>query len=208
MELSRLLLNFQQMTYRFAVCMRCLGNFQVSSNLFNFLINLFLLLKNLIIFFYLFSFFTAIRRFKLILSETEVDSREIEDIINPPTNLFNKVNYLEIDDKSGNRCTLGLFLGLFKNFRNITSLKIQSTDGNINVLLQEFLPRMTNLTEIYIDSMAPRKPARLNIIRNFVPSLAKMWVVSEYVEETKQFFGDQVEVLPTNAADTKSNMFI
>lgn len=128
-----------------------------------------------------------------------MDSREIEDVINPTTDLFDGVTYFEVDDKSGYRCILGLFLGLFKNFRNITSLKLQTPDRNINVLLQEFLPRMRNLREIYIDSMAPRKEERLNIIRNFVPLLSKICVADEYVEESRQFFGDNVEVFPTSA---------
>ncbi|XP_070508910.1 uncharacterized protein [Chironomus tepperi] len=148
--------------------------------------------------FEMFRQYPTIRRFKLMLSETDVDSREIEQIINPATNLFNNVEHFEVDDKSGYRCLLGLFLGLFKNFRNISSLKLQTPDRNINVLLQEFLPRMSSLKEIYIDSTAPRMEQRMNIIRNFVPALSKIWVDSEYVEDTRRFFGDNVEVLPTN----------
>lgn len=85
-------------------------------------------------------------------------------------------------------------MGLFKNFVNIRCIKIQSQDGNINVLLQEFLPSMTNLREIYIDSKAPGETDRLNIIRNNVTNLTKLWVPAEYVQQSKNLFGVGVEV--------------
>lgn len=85
-------------------------------------------------------------------------------------------------------------MGLFRNFRNIKRIKIQSPDRNINVLLQEFLPVMINLSEIYIDSKAPREDERLNIIRNHVPNLTKLWVDAEYVQQAKNLFGNGVDV--------------
>jgi len=147
--------------------------------------------------FLIFLIILAIVGFKLHLSQSDVDSSEIERVINPRTELFNNVQYLEILDKSGYRRILGIFLGLFKNFRNIRSIKIQSPDRNINVLLQEFLPVMTSLREIYIDSMAPREEERLNIIRNHVPDLRKLGVATEFVQQAKDLFGDGVEVYET-----------
>ena len=101
---------------------------------------------------------------------------------------------LEIIDKSEFRRILGIFLGLFKNFQNIKFLKIKSPDRNINVLLQEFLPRMRNIEEIYIDSVAPRVEVRFDIIRICVPSLRKLSVDLSYVEQATTFFGGGVEV--------------
>jgi hypothetical protein len=141
--------------------------------------------------------FSSIIGFKLHLSQTDVDSSEIERIINPRTELFNNVQYLEVLDSSGYRRILGVFLGLFKNFRNINRIKIQSPDNNINVLLQEFLPVMTNLKEVDIDSKASRDEERLNIIRNNVPQLRKLGVAAEYVEQARNLFGIGVEVYET-----------
>lgn len=70
-------------------------------------------------------------------------------------------------------------------------------DGNINILLQEFLPMMPNLTEIYIDSKALRGEERLNIIRNNVGNLRKLSVAAEFVEQARTLFGIGVEVFET-----------
>jgi len=130
----------------------------------------------------------------LRLTQTDVDSSEIERVINPLTDVFLNAEILVVIDESGYRQILGIFLGLFKNFRHIKTLKIYSPDRNINVLLQEFLPRMTSLTEIYIDSKAPRVEGRFNTIRVNVPELKKLWVDPEYVEQAKAFFGTEVNV--------------
>lgn len=53
---------------------------------------------------------------------------------------------------------------------------------------------MTNLREIYIDSKAPGETDRLNIIRNNVTNLTKLWVPAEYVQQSKNLFGVGVEV--------------
>ncbi|KAL7014204.1 hypothetical protein ACKWTF_015797 [Chironomus riparius] len=119
-------------------------------------------------------------------------------LINPRTELFSNAENLEILDTSGYRRIFGVFLGLYKNFRNIKSLKIQSPDSNINVLLQEFLPVMTNLKEISIDSKAPREMERLDIIRINVPGLTKLWVDADYVQQAKNIFGLGIEVNATN----------
>jgi hypothetical protein len=123
--------------------------------------------------FEMFAQFPTIRKLKLVINQTDVDSNEIERIINPSTALFKNVMTLEVVDNSGHRNILGVFLGLFKNFRNIQILKIKTPDRNINVLLEEFLPRMTRLEEFYLDSTAPRIEQRLAIVKKCVPDLKK-----------------------------------
>lgn len=102
---------------------------------------------------------------------------------------------LEIIDKSEYRRTLGVFLGLFKNFRNIKTIKIQSQDMNINVILQEFLPRMRNIEDFYLDSILERYEERFNILRAYVPELKKLWVNSSIINQAQLFFGEEVEII-------------
>ena len=132
------------------------------------------------------------------MTQTDVDSSEIERVVNPTTDLFLNAEILVIIDESGFRQILGIFLGLLKNFQHIKILKIYSQDRNINVLLEEFLPRMINLIEIYIDSKVSRVESRFDTIRANVPGLRILWVDSEYVEQARVFFGNEVEVNETN----------
>jgi len=60
-----------------------------------------------------------------------------------------------VNDKS-HRGTLGLFLNFFKNFINIKVLEIDSNDRCLGIILQECLPKMTKLEEIYLSSVALR----------------------------------------------------
>ncbi|KAL7014185.1 hypothetical protein ACKWTF_015790 [Chironomus riparius] len=138
--------------------------------------------------------FPSIKKFTLILNQTDIDSSEIERFVNPPTYLFMNVEVLEIVDKSEFRRIFGVFLGLFKNFRAIKILKIKSPDRNINALLQEFLPRMSNINEFYIDSIAPRVEDRFETIRICAPVLKKLSVDFSFVEQARTFFGANVEV--------------
>ena len=87
-----------------------------------------------------------------------------------------------------------MYLGLIKNFRNLKRIKIESQDRNINVLLQEFLPRMNRLVEIHMDSKAPRVEERFEIIRNFVTDLKILSVAPEHAQIAKNFFGNGVDV--------------
>jgi len=130
----------------------------------------------------------------LLLTQTDVDSSEVERVINPYTDRFHNVDNLEVMDRSGYRRIFGVYLGLMKNFRNIKKIKLETQDRNINVLLQEFLPQMTQLTEISLDSKAPRVEERFEIIRNYVPELKTLSVAQEFVANAKSFFGNDVEV--------------
>lgn len=129
-----------------------------------------------------------------MLNQTEVASSEIEEVINPHTDRFNNVDNLEIIDQSGCRRIFGVFLGLIKNFRNVKRMRLETQDNNINVLLQEFLPHMSQLKEISLDSKASRVEERFQIIRNLVPELKTLCIAQEFVADARIFFGNDVEV--------------
>lgn len=132
--------------------------------------------------------FSSVKKVILHLNNTDIASDAIENIINVTTNLFSNVNTLEIIDNSGYRRILGVFLNFIKNFRNIESIKIQSQDRNINVLLEEFLPRMTSLKNIYLDSNTPRIQERLNIVKLYTPRLESFVVHPDCFEQARTYF--------------------
>ena len=119
----------------------------------------------------------AINYLQLELSDTDVNSDEIEKIVNPSTKLFNNVHVLCIRDFSEQRANLGKFLGLIKNFRHLKTLKMQSQDESIGYLLREFLPSMTALEEVYIHLRGHKKEDILSIIQNNVSTLKQIHVI-------------------------------
>lgn len=133
---------------------------------------------------------TAISTFRLTLSATDIASDAIERVINPPTNLFNNLENFEVIDNSYYRGILGVFLGLFKNMKNLRKLSLITQDRNINTLLEEFLPNMPKLEEIYITSVAPKATERLQIIKIFVLNLKKLSVASDLVDDAKKIFNE------------------
>ena len=99
--------------------------------------------------------FPSIEKFKLKLSNTEVSSEAIEKIINPPTDVFNNIKEFEVIDNS--QGTLGVFLGLFKNLKNVQKLTFITSDKSINKIINE-LPHLPNLKEIQLSSAEPIPP--------------------------------------------------
>lgn len=135
--------------------------------------------------FEMFRQYPYIKCFRFILSATDIASDEVEKVVNPPTDLFKNLEEFEVVDNSRYRGTLGVYLGLFKNLKNIKKLTLVTQDRNINTLLEEFLRHMCQLNEVHITSKAPRATERFNIIEKFVPNLAKISVASQYVEEAR-----------------------
>ena len=128
------------------------------------------------------------------LSATDIASDEIEKVINPPTDLFINIKKFGVIDNSRYRGIFGVFLGLFKNMKNLDCLSFISQDRNINVLLEECLPNMTKLNEIYLTSATPRSAERFRIIKQFVPELRKLSVASQFLKEARDIFGNSVEI--------------
>lgn len=103
---------------------------------------------------------------------------------------------MKVLDKSGIRRTLGIFLGLFKNFRNIENLEIKSQDNNIHVLFQEFLPNMTSLNKITINVQTSNIDGLLDAIRSNVPALQTLVITAAYIETARQFFDNDLNIHP------------
>ena len=139
--------------------------------------------------------FTAIEIFELFLSATDIASDEIERIINDSTNLFNNLVEFILVDNSAYRGIFGVFLGLYKNLRNIKKLTFQTLDRNINIILEECLNVMHKLEEICLTSTAPRAEERFRIIKKFVPKLKKITISVAFVDEAKEIFGSDVEII-------------
>jgi len=78
-----------------------------------------------------------------------------------------------VNDKS-HRGTLGLFLNFFKNFINIKVLEIDSNDRCLGIILQECVPKMTKLEEIYLSSVALRTFESLNQINKLYSNIEKL----------------------------------
>ena len=115
-------------------------------------------------------------------------------MLSPPTKLFDNLENFEVDDNSKYRGTLGVFLSLFKNMKNLRKLSLKTQDRNINTLLGEFLQYMPKLEEIYLTSKAPRATERLQIIKANVRFICKLSVAPEYVDEARKIFGSSVNV--------------
>lgn len=103
--------------------------------------------------------------------------------MNPTTNIFDKLEEFEIVDTS--KRILGVFLGLFKNIRSIKNLTLKTRDSNINILLEEFLPCMSKLNEIYISHLGG---INFKTIKDLVPTLTKITVPSIYFTEASNTF--------------------
>ena len=132
--------------------------------------------------------------FRLTLNEIDLETDNIEKIVNPSTSLFNGLESFEVVDSSKSRCKLGVFLGLFKNMKNLKRLLLKTQDRNINTLLGEFLHEMPELEELYLTSTASRSTVRLQIIQSANPSIRKLSVASQFVEEAKEIFGGRVHI--------------
>ncbi|KAL7014178.1 hypothetical protein ACKWTF_015783 [Chironomus riparius] len=148
--------------------------------------------------------FPSTTKFTLNLSSTDVASDEIERRINPTTTLYENITEFEVNDKSTPRGTFGIFLGLYKNMRNVKKLKFNTQDRNINVILEECLPHMTRLEEIRLTSKAPRVMERFRIIRQFVPGLKIISVASQFMEDARNCFDENVQICEAEKLPTMS----
>lgn len=88
---------------------------------------------------------------------------------------------------------------------NIEILSLKTQDRNINVMLEESLPFMTNLKELYLSSIAPRGKERLNIIKAKAPFLQKLSVAEQFVEDAKVIFDNNIEIIGISSNLATSN---
>lgn len=139
--------------------------------------------------------FPSIESITLELLNTDIASDRVEIAINPTTDLFNNITEFELIDNSKYRGLFGVFLGLMKNLRNVRKLILKTPDRNINTLLEEFLPHMHQLTELYVTSTAPREIERLQIIKSRVINLRTISLHPTYCVEARAIFGNEVNVM-------------
>lgn len=130
----------------------------------------------------------------MILSATDIASDEIEKVINPRNDFYRQLRKFEVIDNSRYRGLFGVFLGLLKNLVNIEILSLKTQDRNINVLLEESLPHMPELKELYLPSMVPRGKERLKIVKTLAPGLKKLSIADQFVAEAKEIFDQHVEI--------------
>ncbi|KAL7016864.1 hypothetical protein ACKWTF_010170 [Chironomus riparius] len=142
--------------------------------------------------FEMFRQFGSIRKFSLILNNIDICSDEIENVINPDTDLFSNLEEYKLIDKSELRGLFGVFLGFYQKLINIKKLTFDTQDKNIEVILEESLPYMRNLEEICLTSNAK---SRFEIIKKLVGSLKKLIVPKDLMPIAKQVFEDQIEIL-------------
>ena len=145
--------------------------------------------------FEMFQQFTSIKRFTLILNNTDICSESIEKIINPKTLLFDNLEEFSLIDKSQFRGLFGVFLSLFQNLRNIKKLTFDTQDRNIAVILEECLPQMKKLEEICLTSTAPNPRVRFEAVKKSVKNLKKLTIPTELMALAKTVFGDRIEIL-------------
>ncbi|KAL7011721.1 hypothetical protein ACKWTF_014406 [Chironomus riparius] len=145
--------------------------------------------------FEMFRQFPTIQSFTLIINNTDICSDAIDKVINPKTYLFDKLDEFKLIDKSGFRGLFGVFLGFFKNLRNIKKLTFDTQDRNILVILEECLPKMRNLEEICLTSKLPNSVKRFEIIKKLVKGLKKLTIPAELVTIAEKIFDIQVEIV-------------
>ncbi|XP_070508905.1 uncharacterized protein [Chironomus tepperi] len=97
--------------------------------------------------------YPSIEKLTFNLNTTDISSEDIERVINHPTNLFSNLKEVKVIDKSNFRGTLGVFIGLFKNFRNIQVFEIDSNDRNLETILGECLPKLKRLEVFRLSSV-------------------------------------------------------
>jgi hypothetical protein len=144
--------------------------------------------------FEMFNQFLSIRVFTLILNNTDICSDTIEKVIRPKTHLFDNLEEFKLIDSSQYRGLFGIFLSFFQNLRNIKKLTFDTQDRNINVILEECLPKMKNLEEICLTSTAANVNVRFEKIKSYSKNLKRFSVPVELVPVAEKVFDGQIEV--------------
>ncbi|CAG9811323.1 unnamed protein product [Chironomus riparius] len=144
--------------------------------------------------FEIFRQFPSIQSFTLFLTQTHLNQSKINDIVKPRTDIFQNLKNLDILDHSGSYSHPTKFIGLYKNCKNITRLSLR-TNNNVNDILTECLSYFTNLNEIYLTTGKDKSKESLKIIKNLAPNLKKLSVAKEVVNDAKNMFGKDVEII-------------
>lgn len=96
--------------------------------------------------------FPSIKKFTLKLYNTDISCDDIEQIIYPQSDLFKNIKELEFIDKSNGH--LEVYLGLFRNLKNVQKIIFKTKDKNLYKIIN-LLPQMPSLKEILFVTTAP-----------------------------------------------------
>lgn len=96
--------------------------------------------------------FPSIRKFTLIISNTDVARAVLEKVLKSSAEVFNKLEEFEvIDNQSG---LFGVFFELYKNLKGAQKITFRSNDSNVFKIIQE-LSTLPKLKEIEVTQDIP-----------------------------------------------------
>lgn len=105
----------------------------------------------------------------LSLTNTGVVTSKIVEIFEPRLELLSSIHEIVVNDKSDHLNLLPHFTGLFKNCQNTKELFLDSKIENLNTVLVEVLPFMTQLKKIKLSVKLTEE--RMQIINENCPSV-------------------------------------
>ena len=137
-----------------------------------------------------------IQNLSLRLTHTHIDEPAVNQIINPETDLYENLKSLDVVDGSMQLYNFPRFLGLYKNCRNIKKLTISTNDDNINFVLRQCLPEMTQLTEINLNVIVKKDLVMemLEVVRKYVRNIEKFGIIGIFVNDAGKFFEEKVQI--------------
>lgn len=89
---------------------------------------------------------------------------------------------------------LAVFEKLYKYSVNLEKFEIRSQDKNINIVLKNCLSSLKKLTDLRLDSKAPREKERLEIIRDNVAKLTNLYVAEDVFGVTREIFKERKHI--------------
>lgn len=123
--------------------------------------------------------------------------------MDPAFDLFTNLIELTVLDHSGSAELFQCFKGLYKNCTSITFLHIETPDENLNLVLKECLPLMTQLKKLKIGIETPSSRGEINeeilterfeIIRRFCLELKWLSLDVKFLNQAKEFFSNEIEI--------------
>ncbi|XP_070508829.1 uncharacterized protein [Chironomus tepperi] len=149
--------------------------------------------------FEMFRQFPSIEKLKLKLTSSDISSDAIERIINPPTDIFENLKEFEVIDSTSRQGIFGVFLGLYRNIRNLEKLTLNTQDRNINRVLK-CLPVMHNLKELHITSPGSIEPSTLDVIKAIAPNCESFNCITSCANDSNSSAGQEAQAGGSSSA--------
>lgn len=127
-----------------------------------------------------------------------MDTAKLLNFIEFEKKFFEEITELRVIDKSGYMRLLNVFQELFTKFLNLQTFILESQDRNINAVLEYCLGNMKKLEELHLDSKAPRESKRLEIIKDKLPMLKKLFIDEKSVNIADIEFKKDVDIKKDN----------